>query len=123
MGTSSDSQGQAVEHVVEQARRVAARGGNAVVLVDSLDALAPNSARRAIAAARNLVDGGSLTIIAASSTPVGGETTVIVLDPRLTQERRFPALDLAQSGTIRPELLVGEAGVEAIARARTESLG
>ncbi len=122
MAASSESQAQSVEHVIEQARRVAARGGNAVVLVDSLDALSPSAARRALAAARNLVDGGSLTIIATAGRPIGGETTVIVLDQTLTAARTFPALDLARSGTIRPELLVGEAGVEAIARARTEAL-
>jgi transcription termination factor Rho len=33
---------------------------------------------------------------------------------------RFPALDLVASGTLRPELLVGEAGAEAIARTRAE---
>jgi hypothetical protein len=32
-------------------------------------------------------------------------------------------MDLASSGTTRPELLVGEEGVEAIARARSETLG
>ena len=123
LSTSGDTQAQTVEHAVEQARRIAARGGNAVVLVDSLDALPPNPARRALASARNLVDGGSLTIVATATTPLGGETTTIVLDPVLTAARRFPALDLAASGTTRPELLVGEAGVDAIARARAEALG
>jgi transcription termination factor Rho len=123
LSASGDAQTQAVEHAVEQARRVAARGGHAVVLVDSVDALAPNPARRVLASARNIVDGGSLTIVATATKPLGGETTAIVLDPVLTAARRFPALDLAGSGTTRPELLVGEAGVEAIARARTEALG
>jgi transcription termination factor Rho len=123
MGASGDSQAQAVENAVEQARRLAARGGDAVVLIDSLDGLAPASARRALAAARNLVDGGSLTIVATATQPLGGETTTIVLHPALAAARRFPALDLAASGTTRPELLVGEEGVEAIARARSETLG
>jgi transcription termination factor Rho len=35
---------------------------------------------------------------------------------------RFPAVDLLTSWTIRPELLVGQAGAEAIARARIEAL-
>jgi transcription termination factor Rho len=118
MAASGDAQAQAVEHVVEQARRLAARGGDAVVLIDGLDGLAPAAARRALAAARNLVDGGSLTVIATATRPVGGETTTIVLHPALAAARSFPALDLAQSGTMRAELLVGEAGVEAIARAR-----
>jgi transcription termination factor Rho len=34
---------------------------------------------------------------------------------------RFPALDLAESGTMRPELLVGDAGAEAIAKARADT--
>ena len=123
MAASADAQAQAVEHAVEQARRLAARGGDAVVLIDTLDGLAPAAARRTLAAARNLVDGGSLTIVATASRPLGGETTTIALDPAQAALRRFPALDLAQSGTTRPELLVGEAGVEAIARARSEALG
>ncbi len=120
---SADSQSQAVERVVDQARRVAARGGDAVVLVDALDGLHPHAARKALAAARNIVDGGSLTIVATASAPLGGETTVIALDAALTSTGRFPALDLGESGTVRPELLVGEAGAEAIARARAEAMG
>ena len=87
LSASVDAQGQAVEHGVEQARRIAARGGDAVVLVDSLDGVAPSAARRALAGAR-----------------------------------RFPALDVLASGTLRPELLVGEAGAEALAQARAEAL-
>jgi transcription termination factor Rho len=121
-GASPDAQGQAVEQAVEQGRRVAARGGDAVVLVDSLQHVSPAVARRTLAAARNIRDGGSLTIIATASVPFGGETTVIALDPLVTGLRRFPALDLTLSGTVRPELLVGEEGAEAIAKARAEAL-
>ena len=120
---STDAQGQAVERAVDTARRVAARGGNAVVLIDTLEGVHPPVARRALAAARNLVDGGSLTVIATSARPVGGETTVITLDVGLTSTGRLPALDLVNSGTLRPELLVGEAGAEAIAQARATALG
>jgi transcription termination factor Rho len=118
---SSDAQGQAIEHAVEQARRVAARGADAVVIVDSLEYTPPAVARRALAAARNIADGGSLTVIASASAPLGGETTVIALDASLTAMGRFPALDLAESGTMRPELLVGDAGAEAIAKARADT--
>ena len=118
---SADAQAQAVEHTVEQARRVAARGADAVVIVDSLEYLSPAAARRALGAARNIADGGSLTVIAAAHVPLGGETTVIALDGALTAMGRFPALDLAASGTMRPELLVGEAGAEAIAKARADT--
>jgi transcription termination factor Rho len=118
---SADAQDHAVELVIDQARRIAARGAHAVVLIDTLDGLHPHSARKAIAAARNIVDGGSLTVIATATAPIGGETTVIALNAALTSTGRFPAIDLVGSGTIRPELLVGEAGAEAIAAARAEA--
>ena len=67
---SADAQGQAVERAVEAAKRVAARGGHALVLIDGLDGLHPPAARKALAAARNLRDGGSLTVIATAAQPV-----------------------------------------------------
>jgi transcription termination factor Rho len=115
---SADAQGQAVERAVETAKRVAARGGHALVLIDSLDGLPPQAARRALAAARNLRDGGSLTMIATASAPLGGETAVIALDAALTSTGRQPILDLLNSGTLKPELLVGEDGARAILQAR-----
>jgi transcription termination factor Rho len=118
---SPDAQAQAVEQAVEQGRRVAARGGDAVVVIDTLEWLAPQAARRALAAARNLDGGGSLTVVATAPAALGGETTVITLDAQLTGLRRFPALDLAASGTLRQELLVGRAGSEAIAAARADA--
>jgi transcription termination factor Rho len=122
LAASADAQGQAVERVVDEGRRLAARGTNVVVLIDTLDGLHPAAARRVMAAARNIVDGGSLTILATSSQPVGGETTVIALDLALTSTGRFPALDLLASGLLRPDLLVGEDGAGAIARARADAL-
>ncbi len=119
---SGDAQDHAVELVVDQARRLASRGSQTIVLIDTLDGLHDHAARKALAAARNIVEGGSLTVIATSMRPIGGETTVIALDPGLTSAGRFPALDLAASGTLRAELLVGEAGAEAIAAARLELL-
>jgi transcription termination factor Rho len=118
---SPDAQAQAVEQAVEQGRRVAARGGDAVVVVDTLEYVQPHVARRALAAARNIADGGSLTVIATAPAPFGGESTVVALDAQLTALRRFPALDLAGSGTLRPDALVGDAGAEAIAKARAEA--
>lgn len=123
LGTPADALAQATERVLQTARRLASRGGNAVVLVDGLDALAPAAARKALASARNLAESGSLTVIATAAEPFGGETTVIALDVLLTSTGRFPALDLAASGTIRPELLVGDAGAEAITQARASALG
>jgi len=98
LGASPDSQAQAFERVVEQARRVAARGRDAVVLVDGLDGLTAPAARKVLASARNLVDAGSLTIVATATEPVGGETTVIALNRELTSTARFPAVDLVASG-------------------------
>jgi len=118
--TTADAQAQAVERAVEQGKRVAARGGHAVVLIDTLDDLAQGAARKALAAARNIPGGGSLTVIATASAPLGGETTVVALDVELAGARRFPAVDLAASRTLRPELLVGEAGAAAIAEAVRE---
>jgi transcription termination factor Rho len=118
---SPDAQAQAVEQAIEQGRRVAARGGDAVVLADTLEYLSAGAARRALAAARNITGGGSLTVIATAAAPLGGETTVVTLDDTLTALGRFPALDLTRSGTLRPELLVGDAGAEAIAKARAEA--
>jgi transcription termination factor Rho len=115
---SADAQGHAVEGAIETAKRLAARGEHAVVLVDGLDSLHPHSARKALASARCIADGGSLTVIATAREPIGGETTVIAFDSGLAAAGRFPALDMVASGTLRSELLVGDAGAEAIARAR-----
>jgi transcription termination factor Rho len=120
---SPDAQAQAVERAVETAKRIAARGGHAVVLIDTLTYVHAPVARKLLAAARNIVDGGSLTIVATADEPVGGETTVIALDPSLTNTGRFPALDLVLSGTLKPERLVGDAGADAIAQARAAALG
>jgi transcription termination factor Rho len=119
---SPDAQAQAVERALDGAKRVASRGGNALVLIDTLDGLPPQAARKALAAARKLRDGGSLTVIATATRPFGGETTVIALDVALTSTGRQPILDLIGSGTLKPELLVGEEGAEAITRARAAAL-
>ena len=116
---SPDSQSQALERALDAGKRVAARGGDALVLIDSLDGLAPHAAKRALSAARNLREAGSLTVIATATSPVGGETTVIALHPAGTGEQ--PVLDLVASGTMRPELLVGEADAKAIAKARAKA--
>jgi transcription termination factor Rho len=118
---SADAQSQAVERAVETATRTAARGGDALVLIDTLDGLHPHAARKVLAAARNLRDGGSLTILATATRPFGGESTVIALDPALAGAGG-PPLDLAASGTLRAELLVGEEGAAAIAKARASAL-
>ena len=117
LAQAPDAAAAALERAVETSKRLAARGGHAVLLVDSLDGVGTSSARRALAAARNLVDGGSLTVVATASEPFGGETTVIALDAARTAAGALPALDLARTGVVRPELLVGEEGARAIADA------
>ncbi len=92
------------------------------MLVDGLDGLAPQAARRVLAAARNLREAGSLTLIATAGAPLGGETTVIALDEGLASTGRQPILDLAASSTLQVELLVGEDGAEAIRKARAAAL-
>ncbi len=86
---SADAQEAAVEQAAERGRRIAVRGGNAVLLIDTLDGLAPGAARRVLAAARNLRGSGSLTIIATARAAIGGETTLITLGAG----DRFPTLD------------------------------
>jgi transcription termination factor Rho len=110
---SAEAQAQAVEHAAERGRRIAARGGDAVLLIDTLDGLHPPAARRALAAARNLTERGSRTII---------ETTVVALDLARASTGRLPALDALATGTVRPDLLVGPEGAAAIVTARAEAL-
>ncbi len=118
---SPDAQGQAVERAVESAKRLAGRGEHVLLAIDCLDGVAPHIARRALAAARNIVDGGSLTVIATASKPFGGETTVIALDVLHTSTGRLPALDLLASGTLKAELLVGDESAAEIVKARAEA--
>ena len=76
----------------------------------------------AAAAAMTVSEPPSTMLRAAASAPLGGETTLIALDAALTGLRRFPNVDLPASGTMRPELLVGDAGADKIAQARAEAL-
>lgn len=117
---TADVRAAAVEQAVERARRIAARGGDAALLIDTLDGLHPPVVRRALAAARNVRDGGSLTIIGTAEQAIGGETTVVVFDQTRVACGALPAVDPIASGTIRAELLVGLEGYQAIAKARAE---
>ena len=95
LAAAADAQGQALERAIETAQRIAARGGHAVVLVDTLDGLAPGVARRkALAAARAIVDGGSLTVIATAASRWAARRRSSASTPRRTAARNFPALDL-----------------------------
>ena len=82
----------------------------------------PAAARRALAAARNIVDGGSLTVDrhgpgAARRRDDGGRAR-----RRADRARPLPGARPRGLGRVRPELLVGDAGAEAIAKARAEAL-
>lgn len=121
LAASPDVQGQAVERAVESAKRLAGRGEHVLLAIDCLDGVAPHVARRTLAAARNIVDGGSLTVIATAAKPFGGESTVIALDALRTSTGRLPALDLLASGTLKAELLVGEESAAEIVRVRAEA--
>ena len=105
LGASPESQSQAVDRAVEAARRAVSRGGHCVLVIDSLDGVGGASARRALAAARNVPDGGSLTVIAATREPLGGETTVIVLDPDEGAKAGHPVVDASRSATLRAQAL------------------
>jgi transcription termination factor Rho len=121
LATSPDAQGQAIERALESAKRATGRGEHVLLAIDSLDGVAPHVARRALSAARNIVDGGSLTVIATAGTTFGGETTVIALDVLRTSTGRIPALDLLASGTIKAELLVGEDSAAEIVKERAKA--
>lgn len=121
LASSADAQAQAVEGVVDAARRSVARGGHAAVVIDSLDALPAAAAQRALAAARCVPDGGTLTVIAAARAPLGGETTVIALLPGGTE--KHPLLDPAASRTLRPEALVGTRKAATLLKNRAKALG
>jgi transcription termination factor Rho len=103
-----DEQAQAAESAVERGKRAAEAGRHAVVVVDSLDALPPASARRVFGAARSTEEAGSLTVIA--STGMAGEplrqaTTRIVLEPGETGSGPQPPKLGSGSGTLRSDLL------------------
>ncbi len=123
LAAAADVQDQAVSTVIDQARRLATRGSDAVVLLDTLDGLHPHAARRTLAAARKIADGGSVTVIATASEPLGGETTVIAMDRALARTGQFPAVDVLSSGTIRAERLVGEEAAAEIVLARAGAGG
>jgi len=99
-----DEQAQAATLAVERGKRVAERGGDAVVVIDSLAGLDPLLARKLFGAGRKLEEGGSLTIIAAIGE--GPEllrvaSTRIVLAGGATE----PSVDAGRSGAQRADLL------------------
>ena len=102
----NDAQVQAAELAVERGKRVVERGGDAVVVIDSLAAFPPGAARRLFGAARKADEGGSLTVIAATG---GSEdalrqasTRIVLEEPSGDGSLRVSA---ARSGAQRPDLL------------------
>jgi len=141
------------ELAIERAKRLVEMGRDVVVLLDSLTRLgraynlaAPNSGRilsggidagalappkRFLAAARNIEDGGSLTIFATSLVDTGslGDNLIfeefkatgnaeLRLDRKVAAKRVFPAVDVTGSGTRHEELLMTPAELAATRRMR-----
>lgn len=131
------------ELVLERAKRLVEHGRDVVILLDSITRLAraynlvvPPSGRtltggvdpaslrgpkRFFGAARNIEEGGSLTIIATALVETGSRADDVIfeefkgtgncelhLDRRLAERRIFPAIDIAKSGTRKEELLFSE---------------
>jgi transcription termination factor Rho len=101
---SLDEQAQVAELAVQRAKRSLESGSDVVVVVDSLDALPPATARRVFGAGRNAAEAGSLTILASTGTsgePHRMATTHITLEPNKGDKPRVGE----GSGTLRRELL------------------
>jgi len=131
---------QVSEMVIEKAKRLVEHGKDVVILLDSITRLArayntvvPSSGKiltggvdanalhrpkRFFGAARNIEDGGSLTIIATALVETGSKMDEVIfeefkgtgnmeikLDRKLTDKRVFPSIDIAPSGTRKEELL------------------
>jgi transcription termination factor Rho len=139
----SDRHIQVAEMVIEKAKRMVENGKDVVVLLDSITRLArayntamPSSGRvlsggldsnalqrpkRFFGAARNIEEGGSLTIIGTALVETGSRMDDVIfeefkgtgnceiyLDRKLADRRIFPAIDLLRSGTRKEELLLNE---------------
>lgn len=103
---SNDAQVQAAELAIERAKRIAERGGDAVVIIDSLESLPGGAARRLFGAARKLEEGGSLTIVAATGMawePQRQAGSRIALDG--PDADGTPQVSASRSGTMRADLL------------------
>ena len=139
----SDRHIQVAEMVLEKAKRYVEHGKDVVILLDSITRLArayntvtPSSGRvlsggldsnalqrpkRFFGAARNIEEGGSLTIIATALVETGSRMDDVIfeefkgtgnsevyLDRKLADRRVFPAIDITRSGTRKEELLLSE---------------
>ena len=134
---------QVAEMVIEKAKRLVEHKRDVIILLDSITRLArayntvvPSSGKvltggvdanalqrpkRFFGAARNIEEGGSLTIIATALIDTGSRmdevifeefkgtgNSEIILDRKLTDKRTFPGIDITKSGTRKEELLVDQ---------------
>ena len=137
------------EMVIERAKRLVEHGKDVMILLDSITRLAraynltvPPSGRtlsggldpaalhmpkRFFGAARNMREGGSLTILATALVDPGSKmddvvyeefkgtgNMELVLDRKLSEKRMFPAIDIPKSGTRREDLLLSKEEQEAV---------
>jgi transcription termination factor Rho len=101
---SPEEQAQSAQLAIERAKRVVERGGDAVVVIDTLEALPAGLARRIFGAGRRVEEGGSLTVVAAvgeSAEPLRVASTRIVLADGAGE----PTVDAERSGVQRADLL------------------
>ncbi|WP_334130054.1 transcription termination factor Rho [Sneathiella sp.] len=138
---------QVAEMVIEKAKRLVEHKRDVVILLDSITRLArayntvvPSSGKvltggvdanalqrpkRFFGAARNIEEGGSLTIVATALIDTGSRmdevifeefkgtgNSEIILDRKLSDKRVFPAIDITKSGTRKEELLVDKATLQ-----------
>ena len=144
---------QVAEVVIEKAKRMVEYGVDVVILLDSITRLAraynteqPHSGKiltggvdagamqmpkKFFGAARNVENGGSLTIFATALIDTGSKMDEVIfeefkatgnmelhLDRRLVDRRTWPAIDISRSGTRREELLLDEKELELVYRLR-----
>jgi transcription termination factor Rho len=134
---------QVAEMVIEKAKRLVEHGRDVVILLDSItrlarayntvvppsgkilsggvDSNALHKPKKFLGAARNIEDGGSLTILGTALIDTGSRMDEVIfeefkatgnmevhLDRRLVDKRIFPAIDINRSGTRKEELLLGK---------------
>ena len=140
---------QVAEMVIEKAKRLVEHGRDVVILLDSItrlgrayntvvpssgkvltggvDANALQRPKRFFGAARNIEEGGSLTIISTALIDTGSRmdevifeefkgtgNSEIVLDRKVADKRVFPSIDILKSGTRKEELLVPKGDLQKI---------
>jgi len=140
---------QVAEMVIEKARRLVEHKRDVVILLDSItrlarayntiipssgkilsggvDAHALHKPKRFFGAARNIEEGGSLTIIATALVDTGSKMDEVIfeefkgtgnmevhLDRKLSDKRTFPAIDINRSGTRKEDLLIPDSSLQRI---------